>query len=310
MYHVIINPAARSGKGEHLWRTIAEPYLMKHKVEYISYFSQKPGDICRLAEELTKDASSTCVKHIVLFGGDGTFNELLQGIRDFSTVILGYVPVGSSNDLARSLRLPQDTLQAVKAAFFTGTEHKLDIGCVTFKDKSRRYFAVSCGAGFDAAVCEETNRSGFKRVLNRMGMGKLAYLTIAIKQLFAAKSVSCRITLDASTPINIPKYLFMAGMIHPYEGGGFYFCPKANPEDGILDLCSVSTLLPRWVILLILPTAYIGKHYLFPGIRSYRAHRIQLNYSSPVWIHTDGEALRCDDAFTISCKKNLLTLRY
>ncbi len=310
MYHVIINPSARSGQGELLWRTIAEPYLMKHKVEYISYFSQKPGDISRLVHELTKDALSTSPKHIVLFGGDGTFNELLQGIRDFSSVILSYVPVGSSNDLARSLGIHKDTLEAVKAAFFTGTDHKLDIGCVTFKDKSKRYFAVSCGAGFDAAVCEKTNRSGFKRMLNRIGLGKLAYLSIAVKQLFAAKSVNCRIVIDSDAPITIPKYLFMAAMIHRYEGGGFHFCPKANPTDGILDICSVSTHLPKWVILLILPSAYMGKHYLFPGIRPYRGRRIQLKYTSPVWIHTDSEALRYDDELTITCLKRALTLRY
>lgn len=64
----------------------------------------------------------------------------------------------------------------------------MDVECVTFTDGTKRDFAVSCGMGFDAAVCEETNRSAFKKPLNRIILGKLAYLTISVKQLLAAIS--------------------------------------------------------------------------------------------------------------------------
>lgn len=310
MYHIIVNPAARSHKGGLIWKNIVEPYLMKQKVEYVSYFSEQPGDIAKLAATISHDATSDAKKHIILLGGDGTFNEMLQGIHDFSGIILSYIPIGSSNDLARDLAIPTDTMEAVKRAVFSGTSHQMDIGCVTFKDQTKHYFAVSCGAGFDAAVCEETNRSILKSALNRIGLGKLAYLTIAIKQLFSAKSLSCQVTLDNKSPFLIKKYLFLTGMIHRYEGGGFAFCPKAKYDDGILDICSAATQLPKFIILLILPTAFGGKHYCFPGIEPYRARRIHLKCSSPVWIHTDGEVLRYDDELTISCQKQVLTMKF
>ena len=310
MYHVIINPASRSGKGESLWRNIVEPYLMERKIEYISYFSRKPGEVAKLAAKITQDASPQAPRHIILLGGDGTFNEMLQGISDFSAVKLGYIPTGSSNDLARDLGISKEPAQAVAQALYSGTPHQMDVGCVTFKDNTKRYFAVSCGIGFDAAVCEETNRSAFKKALNRIGLGKLAYLTIAIKQLLTAKSVSCRIQLDNKEPFVIQKYLFLAGMLHRYEGGGFKFCPKAKPNDGILDICTAATKLPRWVILLVLPTAFWGKHYLFPGIEAYRASQLHVKLSTPLWIHTDGEVLRLDDEITISCQKQALTIVY
>ncbi len=310
MYHIVINPASRSGKGETLWRTIAEPYLMKRKIEYISYFSKKAGDIPRIIADITKDATAQNPKHIIILGGDGTFNEALQGIKDFSAVTLGYIPTGSSNDLARDLKIPKDTLKAVDKAFFSGKEHKMDVGRVTFKDGTGRYFAVSCGMGFDAAVCEETNRSAFKRALNRIGLGKLAYLTIAIKQLLGAKSITCKVKLDMSPAFTIKKYLFLAGMLHRYEGGGFMFCPNAKPNDGIIDICSAATKLPKLIILLVLPTAFFGKHYLFPGIEPYQAKKVHLKTSAPVWIHTDGEILRCDDELTLTCMKQALTIRH
>ena len=310
MYHIIINPASRSGTGKKLWKTIVEPYLMEHKIEYISYFSKHPGDVATLAARITKDASPDAPRKLIILGGDGTVNETLQGIHDFRSVTLGYIPTGSSNDLARDLGIPKDTIEAVKLAFMTGTKHKMDVGCVSFTDGTRRFFAVSCGMGFDAAVCEETNRSSFKKVLNRIKLGKLAYLTIAVKQLFAAKSASCEITLDDNPEFTINKYLFSASMLHSYEGGGFKFCPNAKSDDGIINICTASTKINNPFLLFVIPTAFFVKHYLFPGITPYKARTIHIKASAPLWIHTDGEVLRKDDELTICCERRSLTFIY
>ncbi len=310
MYHVIINPASRSGKGKHLWLKLIEPYLMEHKIEYISYFSHTPGDVTKIAATITKDATKENPKSIIILGGDGTVNEVLQGIRDFRTVILGYVPTGSSNDLARDLGISKNPLQAVEKAFFSGTVQKMDVGCVSFPDGEKRYFAVSGGIGFDAAVCEETNRSAFKKILNRIKLGKLAYLTIAIKQLFAAKATTCQLTLDNGHNITLSPFLFTTGMLHCYEGGGFKFCPDAKPDDGILDICCVDTKLPKLAILMALPTAFLGKHYIFPGITAYRAKEFTIISSTPLWIHTDGEVLRTDTEVTFTCLKRVLSIKH
>lgn len=310
MYHIIINPASRSGKGRALWKSVVKPYLVSHKIKYHAYFSKQPGDVSRLAEKVSAFGTPDTPVQLVILGGDGTFNETLQGIQDFSSVILGYVPTGSSNDFARDLRIPKDRAKAVEIAIRTGTLHQMDIGCATFPDASKRYFAVSCGMGFDAAVCEETNRSAFKKALNRIGLGKLAYLAIAVKQLLLAKTVSCAISMDGAKPFTIPKYLLLACMNHRYEGGGFKFCPDAVDDDGILDICSAAKILPKWVILLVLPSAFFGKHFLFPGITPYKAKTLELRFSAPVWIHTDGEVLRKDDHVSITCLHKVLNIRY
>lgn len=299
MYYIIINPASKSGRGQKLWKEQVEPALSRENVPFRHYFSEKRGDVARLAASICGAAKERPLSLIIL-GGDGTVNEALQGIDDPTQVILGYIPTGSSNDLARDLKLPKDPLKALKLVLHAKKVHSMDLGTVTYEDGSLRRFAVSCGIGFDAAVCEEAMHSPIKDTLNRMGLGKLTYLGIALKQLFAARTVSCKLTLDDGAAVSIRSILFVTGMIHRYEGGGFQFCPDADDHDGILDLCAVGDV-PKLLVLFALPTAFFGKHYIVKGITPYRASRVQIETSSPLWVHTDGEVSRKSRSFTITC---------
>lgn len=306
MYHIIINPASRSGNGLKIWKQQIEPALHREGVTYRSYFSQAPGDIAKITKQITASRR----KHpllLMILGGDGTLNEALQGMNDPSNVILGYIPTGSSNDLARDLRLPTDPLKALDLILHTGQAVPMDLGCITYSNGEKRRFAVSCGIGFDAAVCEEALHSKMKNVLNRLGLGKLTYLGIALKQLFAAKAVSCRLTLDDAPPIDINTVLFVTCMLHRYEGGGFMFCPQANFCDGILNLCAVGDL-PKALVLFALPTAFWGKHYMVKGITPYKAAKVKIETSSPLWVHTDGEVTRKSTSFSVTCQQEAIQI--
>lgn len=308
MYHIIVNPASRSGKGRYIWTEIVEPTLKQRKIAYTAYFSQKAGDVARHAAAITapyNTASATHTEdcHLIILGGDGTVNEALQGIAPDCRVIIGYIPTGSSNDLARDVGIskkPLLALERILAAEHDDTLVKpMDRGLVTIGD-SKRSFAVSTGIGFDAAVCEEAQHSKIKVALNRLKLGKLTYLGIAIKQLFAARAVSCDLYLDDAEPIHIKKILFIASMTHRFEGGGFKFCPTADYADGIFDLCVVGNL-PKLLILFALPTAFFGKHFIFPGVNHYRAKRICIKTSAPLWLHTDGEVYERAKSLEITC---------
>lgn len=302
MYHILINPASRSGRGHKIWKEQVEPALRRGNIPYRPYFSAKPGDVTRLAEEITRSADTLPI-HLIVLGGDGTMNEVLQGLPDTSRAILGYIPTGSSNDLARALHIPTDPTKALDLILHTGCPTSLDMGTVTYPDGSVRHFCVSCGIGYDAAVCEEVLRSRMKKVLNRLGLGKLIYLGVALKQLFAARSISGRLTLDGEAPIDIGNMLFTCCMNHRFEGGGFMFAPAANPADGILDLCSVGDL-SKLLILFALPTAFRGKHYRFQGVNPYRARSVLIETGSPMWVHTDGEVVRKASRIQVSCRQH------
>lgn len=306
IYHFILNPASRSGKGQELWDTVIEPYLQAAQVRYEAHFSRGAGDITRLTCEISS-ADSADPHRIVILGGDGTMDEALQGISDLSCVVLGYIPIGSGNDFTRDMPIPRDPLKALKRILEAKDTTAVDIGVTTYEDGASHRFIVSSGIGFDAAVCEETNRSEMKGFLNRIGLGKMTYLGIALKQLFASKAISCEIRLDNGEPISIRKILFVAFMNHMYEGGGFKFAPQADYRDGLLDLCVVGDL-SKALILIALPTAFIGKHYMFHGITAYRAQKVEIQTSAPLWVHTDGEVSRRSDRLTITCQKQTLQM--
>lgn len=319
MYHFIVNPASRSGKGKKIWKLL-EPVLLQRKIPYHVVFSKHAGHITHYVRALTSEqseAENSQPVRLVILGGDGTLNEAVQGISQFEKVELGYIPTGSSNDMARDLQLPKNPLDILDR-ILSGLFHRyVDIGSVSFANTAdsekthqgdtRRYFAVSSGIGFDAAVCEEALSSRLKSALNQVGLGKLVYLAIALKQMMMAGRSACNLYPDQEEPIHYKKFLFAASMIHQYEGGGFQFCPGANAADGLLDVCVVGGL-PKFLFLLALPAAFAGKHYLFPGIDHYRCSTLTLETSDYLWVHTDGEVTQRSKKITITCHKEKLHL--
>ena len=200
MYHIIINPASRSGRGAKIWAEQVEPALKAGNTEYQTYFSGKAGEVRQLAAQITAEHAAEPDLTLIVLGGDGTINETLQGIAEPSKVILGYIPTGSSNDLAKDLGIPKEPKAALDLILRNAAPRVMDLGRLTYLDEDQpeesRLFAVSCGIGFDAAVCAEAMHSPIKDTMNRIGLGKLTYLGIALKQLITARKVSCTLTIE------------------------------------------------------------------------------------------------------------------
>ncbi len=312
MYHFIVNPASRSGQGAKYWKKI-ETYLTEHGVAYQANISTHCGHVAEIMRELTKDLTDTSDNlSIIILGGDGTVNEALQGIMNFEKVTLGYIPTGSSNDLARDLGISKDPITALEHILQNPRIRTMDMGVAKYRDSlsndttiHTRRFAVSCSIGYDAAICEEVMHSRLKQILNHIGLGKLVYLMIALKQLIRARSIDAKLTLDDGSQIVIRKLLFLAGMNHRYEGGGFMFSPAANDHDGIIDICCASNAT-KIKILRVLPTAYKGNHLRFPELNDYHIPSYEVRTDEPMWIHADGESLVMSDYIKVSCKKGVL----
>lgn len=303
MYHIIVNPASRSGKGFSIWKKQIEPALIKEQVPFQSYLSEKPGDVIEIARKISENTGEDTPLYIIALGGDGTVNETLQGIRHPARLYLGYIPTGSSNDLARDLKIPENPVEALHQILQSDAPVPMDLGCVTYSDGEKRRFVVSCGIGFDAAVCAEVLRTPMKNTFNKLGLGKLIYLGVALKQLFAAKAISGRLILNHTDTVDIGNMLFTCCMLHRFEGGGFMFAPNADAHDGILNLCAVGDI-SKFLILFALPTAFHGKHYRFRGITPYQGKDIMIETDKPLWVHTDGEVSKKESRLKVSCKKD------
>lgn len=302
MYYFIVNPSSRSGHGKSVWETV-EQVLKEEKAEYQVSFTDHRYHATELAQKLTSQEEKIT---LVALGGDGTVNEVVNGICDFSKVTFAYIPTGSSNDFARSLGLPSDPEAAIRNILRPKYLRRIDVGLAKFNGKEHR-FAGSSGCGFDAAVCHEALASKFKNVLNKLKLGKLTYVGIALKQIIMSRRFVSTLVLDDDKTCQFPKTFFIAGMNCSYEGGGLKMCPEAKADDGFLDICVVEKL-PRLVIALMLPTAYFGKHTIFPGIHLHRVKKMVLDFDGQVAFHSDGEPDYVQKHLEISCIPNCLTM--
>ena len=283
MYYFIINPNTSNGKGKRIWYQI-EPILRQRNVKYIAHLTKHRGHAVQLARDIS-NLHEACT--IVALGGDGTLNEIINGVEDFDKITLGYIPAGSGNDFARGVDSETDPLKAIDVVLSPKTIGEMDIGVMQQGDKRWR-FSVSAGMGFDAAVCHQAAVSKLKKVLNRIGLGKLTYLVIALQRIISDSPTKVEMTLADGTHKVFEKVFFITVMNTPYEGGGFKFCPDAVLDDGKLNIL-VTDNISRLRFLILLPLALKGKHIGHKGMYSYQAEKATFVCERPMMLHADGE---------------------
>ena len=158
MYHFIINPNAGSGRGWKVWRAIAG-YMDRHNIEYEAVLTNGTGEAREASRELTKKAGKPCF--LIVVGGDGTMNEVLDGASFHGPLNLGYIPAGTGNDLWRSLHMPVNPVRCLKKQLYPRHFSVIDYGVLSYGkgEPFHRRFLVSAGIGFDAAVCQAARDS-------------------------------------------------------------------------------------------------------------------------------------------------------
>ena len=307
MYYFIINPRSRSGRGKQIWNNVKQQ-LDDLQITYEFFYTEHKSH----ATEITTHLCETIEDHleIVVLGGDGTVNEVINGITDFSKVCLSYIPSGSSNDFARSLHISGNPKDALATVLAPEQQIRVDIGELDILDHegttiSHHKFAVSCGIGFDAAICYEALNSKLKDRLNALHLGKLTYGLIAMKQIINYKKNSGELIIDGGEKKHFDDIIFLVSMIHKYEGGGAQLAPLANYQDQKLSICFVHNL-PRWKVLLLLPTAFFAKHTRFKGVEVFDCSHLEFTLSSEKVTHTDGEFCGNNKRIRVCCNKHTL----
>ena len=310
MYYCIANPVSRSGNTGAEARKLHAVLDAQHLPSTICY-TKGPGDASRIAGRIAAEAAKKKeIADIVIFGGDGTVNEVVSGIEDFSYVRLGIVPVGSGNDLARGLKLPKDNYRLFARIAEGTVQRTIDLGHIhynriagkaarSYKGEIRDdiYFANGSGMGFDAAVCEEVNATAAKGVMNRVGIGRLSYGLIALKQLLGVRKTSCDLVTDDGREFHFDKIFLVCAMNHSHQGGGYCFAPDADASDGLMNVTVVGNL-PKLKALMCFPKAAKGKLYGEKGITNFTCRKMTVKTGRPLWIQTDGEVQMQTDSAT------------
>jgi len=271
---VIFNPAARGEKAARFRR---------HLDEIASQCALKAtaaaGDARRLAAETVGEGFDL----IVAAGGDGTINEVLNGIGDatngFERVRLGTLPLGTVNVFARELKIPSKIERAWEI-LRRGRETKIDLPRVEFFAQGvpqKRYFAQLAGAGLDARAIELVNWRHKKKI------GPLAYVIAGLKALREKKA---KIVVRAKGG-NFSGELILIGN-GSFYGGSFGIFPAADLRDGLLDVC----ILPRVDFLTLLrcaPSFLLRQKLPEKGVQRFCAASFELAGDSRTAFELDGE---------------------
>lgn len=283
-YYFIVNQKSQTGKTADVWGAL-EKLLKERRVEYEAYVTQYFGHAAELAEEICAKPGE---KHLVVVGGDGTINEALNGMHDFSHVTFGCIPSGSGNDFARGFGLKGTPQEILDRMLVCREETCLDLGQVTYADGQKRKFIVSSGVGVDADVCRQALDAPIKRVLNRLHLGQLTYVLLTVKTLFSMPLTDAEVTLENGTKRDLKRVIFISAMNFPYEGGGVPMAPRASARDGKLSCCCVYGI-PRWLCFCYLPLLCLGKHEKVKGFDIIESSGFTISLKDEMCVHTDGE---------------------
>ncbi|MEO3947329.1 diacylglycerol kinase family protein [Gorillibacterium sp. CAU 1737] len=299
MIGFVINPVSGNGRGTKVWRQV-EKELRKRGIPHEARFTEGAGDAEQLAREM---ARSGVFRTIAAVGGDGTVNEVVTGLISaagaggaslekelrWTGALVGcsfsYIPAGSGNDFARSHGIPEEPIAALNVlldAAFGGASFDMDLLRL-----GETVAASSISCGFDAQVAITTNQASYKRWLNLIGAGKLAYVLSVLRVLFTYRPAALTLRVDGRES-RFERVWLVAVSNLPYYGGGFRINPSANATDGLASVC-VAFGLTRWQLLRLFPLVLSGKHVGHPAVRFFAGQRVDLFPEKPLPVQADGD---------------------
>jgi diacylglycerol kinase (ATP) len=227
------------------------------------------------ATQLARDAAAGGAEVVIAVGGDGTVNEVAQGLLG-SRAALGIVPAGSGNGLARALRLPTRPDEAL-AALEAGTRRAMDVGLL-----NGRPFLNVAGVGFDAAVGHAFHERG-KRGRRR---GLLGYLYLSLRELRSYRPTPLALEVDGERESLAPFVLTFAN--GPQYGSGAVINPGGRLDDGRLEIVTFAALsIPR--LLLASVRLFTGGVERVAGYTRRPAGAAVVTAEAPVAVHVDGD---------------------
>jgi diacylglycerol kinase (ATP) len=279
----IINPIAGQGAGK-LAQPEIERQSLQNKLNFDIVMTERPGH----AIDLARQAAIDQIEIVVAVGGDGTSNEVLNGlmqayIQGYQNSVMGIIAIGRGNDFAYGFGVPPG-LQDGFTVLVEGKPFKMDIGQVLGGDYPEgRYFGNGVGIGFDAVV-------GFEALKLTHLHGFLNYVVAALRTIFLYFNAPL-LRIEFDDHLVTQPSLMVSIMNGRRMGGGFMMAPDALQDDGLLDLC-IAGQLSRTGILTMIPRFMKGTQASQPQIKTGRAAKIHvtaLEGSLPA--HADGETI-------------------
>jgi len=279
---VIVNPIAGAGRTAKKWPHIMG-LLKSTGLRFEHDLTEAPGH----ARELAKLAAKKGFEMVVSVGGDGTINEVVNGLYDagnIANIPLGIIGTGTGGDYIRTLGISRTYNEACQCLTRT-KKLVVDLGVIEYTSKGqtvKRLFVNFAGMGFDAEVVKATTQR-FK-ALGSTTSYLMALLTNFI--FYENKGISLRVDGEAADR-KVCSVLMSNGK---YGGGGMFVAPDADLADGLMDVLIIGDL-SKPDLLWSLPRVYKGTHLTHPKVTVMRAKEVEIKSDQLVTLQADGELL-------------------
>ena len=283
-WYVIVNPAADSEKGLKHWQRI-QALLYELDVPFVSQLTDKKGHAITITREAVKDG----YRKIFAVGGDGTINEVVNGIltQDYAPstdVLVTLASIGTGNDWIKTMEIPARYLDATRL-LKEGTKTRIiDAGLVKYHEgteQKQRYFVNVAGMAYDAYVTKDANE-------NALFKGKLQYIISVLKGLTSYKTTKVKATIDGK--VYEDKMFCLNVGICRFAGGGMMIVPQAVPDDGQFHVTLIKDLGKLEVVRNIV-SLFKGTFIAHPQVDHFPARAIQVESDSPIYVEVEGEVL-------------------
>jgi len=278
-YFFIVNLIAGQGRCKELFPKI-KVELDRRRVSYDLHFTNEPMEAVDAAK-MGIDAGFT---NIVAMGGDGTINEVANGLFG-SDATLAVIPAGTGNDFIRMLGIPSNPMQAIDT-LLDGNTRTIDLGQID----GDRCFVNGIGIGIDAQVARAVLK------MERL-KGASAYLTAAVKEVFRFPAFPVTLSMpDEEVEVSCLSLSIANGI---FAGGGFKLAPRASITDGLIDISALGDY-PKLERLYRLPQVRAGKHAEWRKTTYRQTSEVTVSSPQKLIAHVDGEPYRLpSDSFTV-----------
>lgn len=287
---IIHNPVAGRGYSKKVEAEVCQ-MLKDEKVDFDIVQTEHVGHGIELTEQAVTEGFET----IVAMGGDGTTNEVVNGLcrgaNSETAGALGLIPTGTGSDFASNVGIPADLREACQR-IAQGHIRKVDVGRIELDDQPPRYFDNMLGIGFDGVVTVEAKK--FKRL-----RGAALYLPVVLKTIFVSLEFPT-VTIEYDDQKMTLPIMQLSVANGAREGGAFYMTPEALLDDGLFDLC-IAQKMSRLSMLGILPHFMKGTHTHRALVKMGRTKKVHISSTDNLIAHIDGELI-CTEGHKIFCE--------
>jgi diacylglycerol kinase (ATP) len=241
--------------------------------------SERPGQLGELARKAVDEGA----RLVVAVGGDGTVNEITQGLAGREGVELAVIPRGTGWDFVRTYGIPRRLEDAVAVAR-DGHAREIDLGRARYRTWAGRegesLFANIASAGMSGAIAKRTNETS-----KALG-GKVSYVWATLTVFARWRNDEVRVRVDEESRSARMHDIVVAN--GRFFGGGMMICPEAEPDDGLFDVLLIGDLTKR-DLMLTLPKTYRGRHLPHPKAEVLRGATVEVDADEPLPVELDGE---------------------